>query len=445
MKEGLTVSEQDQRRAQVLNGILDRQWTVEEASLLLGVSTRQVWRLVRAYRACGVAAVVHGNRGRPPVHRIASAVSSHVRELAVGRYAGVNQTHFTELLAEREGIVLSRSTVRRILTVAGLTSPRTRRGPQYRSRRERYPQEGMLLQIDASDHAWLQERGPRLTLVGAIDDATGTVPAAVFRREEDAHGYLLLLRDILTHRGVPLALYSDQHSIFRSNTGQRETVAEQLAGKQAPTQFGRALQQLGVQAIFARSPQAKGRVERLWDTFQDRLVSELRLAGATTEAEATVVLADFLPRFNARFGVPAAQPAVAYRAIPRDLDLDGLLAFQYERTVAADNTIRFFGEVLQLLPGVDRLSYARTRVTVQERLDGRLVVVHQGRILGTRTAPPEPVTLRARKATRPLVDASTRVPPEPATPSGSLGGRTRTPSADHPWRQPWRLTKSPTN
>jgi len=220
-----------------------------------------------------------------------------------------------------------------------------------------------------------------------VDDATGTVPYALFREQEDAQGYFLLLREIIGKKGIPLALYSDRHSIFQVNPKQRESLEEQLAGERQPTQVGRALKELGIQSILALSPQAKGRIERLWGTFQDRLVGELRLAGATTLGKANRVLWDFLPRFNARFAVPPSQADSAYRPPEPGLCLDGVLCFTYQRTVAKDNTVKLGEHTLQLLPGPNRASYARARVEVQERLDGSLVVAYQGRVLASRQAP----------------------------------------------------------
>ena len=268
--------------------------------------------------------------------------------------------------------------MRRILLAGGLRSPRIRRASKRYSRRERYPQEGMLLQIDGSRHDWLQGRGPYLTLIGAVDDATGTVPFALFRQQEDAHGYMLMLKDIIDHHGVPLALYSDRHGIFQRSPKEPESLAEQLRGRRDPSQFGRALEELDIRLILAHTPQAKGRIERIWGTFQDRLVSEMRLAGASTIEQAHRVLGDFLPRFNSRFGVPAAQPGLAYRQLPPGVCLDAVLCFKYIRTVANDNTVRFNGSTLQLLPDGYRDSYARAEVEVQERLSPHWTCRDQG-------------------------------------------------------------------
>ena len=193
---------------------------------------------------------------------------------------------------------------------------------------------------------------------------------------------------------IPLAVYTDRHAVFQHN---RALWAEQdQTSKRIPTQFARALQELGVTQIFAHSPQAKGRVERVNGTFQDRLVSELRLARAATIAEANAVLAAFLPRFNARFCVPAAQPGSAYRSLAADLDLASTLCIKHQRRVAKDNTVLYQQHTLQLFPTPDHLSYAGATVQVQERLDGQLVVCFQGRVVASRTAPPHARLLRGR-------------------------------------------------
>ena len=252
----------EQRRAMVLTAVIEGRLTAGEAAELMRLSGRQERRLRRAFLCDGPAALAHGNRGRQPVHSLDPGVRSRVIALAEGIYAGCNDQHLAELLAEREGIVLSRSSVRRILRASGRRSPQRRRAPRHRSRRERMPQAGMLLQVDGSRHQWLGPDGPWLTLVGAIDDATGDVPYAIFREQEDAQGYILLLREVVRRRGVPLALYSDRHKIFQAGTKEPLTLEEQLAGKPLPTQVRRVLDELDVTWIGARSPQAKGRVER---------------------------------------------------------------------------------------------------------------------------------------------------------------------------------------
>jgi len=410
--EGLTLTTKEQNRLQILNGVLEKYWLMREAAKVMGVSERQGWRILSAYRKEGAAALAHGNRGRTPVNITPSAIRERVITLAKERYGGVNHTHLAELLSEREGIALSRSTLRRILTGAGLPSPRRGHSVRHRYRRQRMPQEGILLQLDGSPHAWLESRGPRLTLLLAIDDATGTVPYALFREQEDTLGYFELLKVIINQYGIPLGVYTDRDSIFRversPSNGSKDT---------APlTQFGRALRELGITHVLAHSPEAKGRVERANGTFQDRLVAELRLSGASTITEANFVLWDFLPRFNQRFGVPAAQPGQVYRPISPELNLEGIICFKERRRVGRDNTVQYRQRTLQLFPDADKVSYAGARVEIQERLDGSILACYKGKILTPQDAPPLAATLRAKAKETPDYPALWKEPPPPKPP-----------------------------
>ena len=406
--KGLTLTTKEQTRLQVLNGVLEGRWSMRETAEVLGVSERQWWRLLAAYRKEGAAALAHGNRGRVPWNATPAAIRQQVVAMAQERYTGINHTHLEELLAQREGITLSRSTVRRLLVGAGVPSPRRRRPPRHRCRRQRMPQEGMLLQLDGSHHPWLEDRGPVLTLLLAVDDATGRVPYALFREQEDTQGYLLLLHGIIESCGIPLAVYTDRHAVF-GHCSHNHHEPHVSPGVGESTQFARALRELGVTQVFAHSPEAKGRVERASGTFQDRLVAELRLAGASTLAEANNVLREFLTQFNQRFGVPAAQSGSAYREVPEGLDIDGVLCVKEIRRVAKDNTVRYRGRTLQLFPEAEQPSYARTHVEVQERLDGRLLVRYRGQLLTPEDAPPLAAELRAR-ADAGFADAYTSVP-----------------------------------
>lgn len=393
--KGLTLNNKEQSRLSIMNGVLERHWTVEEAAQLLGVSERHAWRLLASYRKEGAVAIAHGNRNRLPLNTTPMVVQTKIIELAREHYSGLNHTHFTELLEEREGILVSRSTVRRLLMRAGLASPRHRRPPCHRYRRARMPQEGMLVQIDGSHHQWLGEHVPRFTLLLAVDDATGTVPYALFQEQEDTEGYFRLMKGIIQRRGIPLALYSDRYFVFCYSKPGNESGEASIIDKGKPTQFGRAMRELGVTQVFARSPEAKGRVERANGTFQDRLVSELRLAGARTIEEANSVLETFVPRFNRRFGVPASDLEPSYRVADSDVDIDTILCVKELRRVAKDNTVQYHRHTLQIFPGADRTSYARAHVEVQQRLDGRLLVYYQGKILTPQEAPPLAVSLRA--------------------------------------------------
>ena len=370
----VTLKQREQARIQVLNTVLEHQLSTAQAAEIMGVSERHTKRLLAAYRKEGPAALAHGNRGRRPHNAVPEAAAAAVVKLASNGYAGANHSHFTELLREREGIDLSRPTVRRILVKAGMGSPRSRRSQQHRFRRKRMPQEGMLIQVDGSPHAWLGDRSEKFVLLLAVDDATGVVAQAIFHPTEDTRGYLVLLEGLVRQWGIPLALYSDRHAAFKYNARQGTVLYES-------TQFATVMRELGIQQIFAMSPQAKGRVERMASTFQDRLVTELRLAGATNMEEANAVLQEYLPRFNQRFAVAAEQPETAYRPVPEDLSLTETVSIKHTRKVARDNTVKYQWRVLQLLPGAERPSYAGLRVEVLERADGELMLRYQGEMI----------------------------------------------------------------
>ena len=308
------MTQKEQARLQVLNSLLAEHMTLDQAATLMGVTNRHTRRILAAYRELGAAAVAHGHRGRRPTNATPEPVATAVVHLARTRYAGANHTHLSELLSERDGIDIGRTTLRRILVNASLSSPRRRRPPKHRVRRQRMPRKGMLIQMDGSHHPWLGDQAPPFTLLIAVDDATGTVVNALFCAQEDALSYFLLIHGLVKHVGIPVALYTDRHGVFRHTPGSG------LPGM--PTQFSRAMDELGIQMIFALSPQAKGRVERSAGTFQDRLVTKLRLAGASSIGEANGVLEQFLPRFNQRFPVPPQHPEPAFRPLDPELCLD---------------------------------------------------------------------------------------------------------------------------
>lgn len=437
MREQITLSKKEQTRGKIVTMVIEGRCTAREAARLVQLSERQVLRLKKGLREQGPAALAHGNRGRRPGHAIADELRKEVIELATSLYTGYNHTHLQEELEERHSLSLSRRSVTRILTTAGLRSPRKRRARKHRSRRPRMPQEGMLLQVDGSNHDWLESRGPSLVLIGAVDDATGEPVHAVFREHEDAAGYFLLLRDSIRRKGVPLAWYSDRHGIFQRNGKEPWTLAEELAGRREPTQVARALEELGINLILAHSPQAKGRVERLWGTLQDRLVKELRRANACSLTEANRVLKAYLPRFRKRFAKPASDPHPVYRPLPPGTDLAAVCSFHYFRRVANDNTVRLEERLVQIPPGPGRRSYAGCRVQLQERLDGSLAVVYQDHIVARQSASSRS-PLRARRKSNSRSSADYIEPTRKAAPT-SQKPRPRAkqkPPATHPWRTP---------
>ena len=433
------MTQRAQQRLVVLNALERGEVLMAEAASLVGLSVRHLRRLRRAYRRRGAKALVHGNRGRPSPLRVSTAIRQRLIRLAQTTYDGVNHRHLTELLAEREDLVLSPPTVHRILRAAGLRSPRRRRPPKHRQRRERMRQAGLLVQMDGSHHAWLETRGPALVLLHAIDDATGRVLGAVFREREDATGYLLLLRTLVTTHGLPVAVYTDRHGIFKRDKRTPLTLDEQLRGGPDPTQVGRALAELGITWIPASSPQAKGRVERVGGTFQDRLVSELRLAGIRDLAGATAFLPHYIARHNQRFARPATEATTAFRPVPPTLDLDTICCFKYLRTVANDNTVSLGPYHLQILPDAQRRTYARATVEIHQRLDGRVAVFSRGQRLAVKPlkdTPPAPLAARPHRRVRPRGPGSLDALRKQQRHANAGMRKTNTPSPplNHPWR-----------
>ncbi|MGH2467429.1 MAG: ISNCY family transposase [Candidatus Limnocylindrales bacterium] len=433
-RETIALDARAQQRLQVLNHVLAGELTAEQAGLILHLSIRTVRRLLAAYRSDGAAGLIHGNRGRAPAHRTPDDVRDRLVGLATTTYAGANRAHLAELLAEREGLVIAERTLRRVLTEAGLAPPRARRPSRHRSRRERMPREGMLVQTDGSRHQWFGPDEPYATLVGVVDDATSRLVGATFRAAEDAAGYLTAFTQMTTAFGLPGAIYSDRHGIFTADPNRPPTLAEQLAGKRSLTQVGRALDQAGITWIGARSAQGKGRVERTWGTLQDRLVVELRLETITTIAAANAFLPTYVARHNERFMVPAADPTPAWRAWPDGTTAEAVFAFCYPRRVARDATISWPGGPLVLPRRADGRSWAGRSIILQERLDGSLWVSHDGICLPVAPAPRDPVTLRARDLSRRAED---REDIELTALRSDLPvDRPRVaPPIDHPWRR----------
>ena len=308
-------------------------------------------------------------------------------ELARGKYAGFNDSHLHEKLIGAEGLALSRPSIRRFLRKAGIRSPQKRRPSKYRSRRERRPQEGMLLQVDGSRHDWLEGRGPHFTLLGGVDDATNKMLAAHFQSEhEGSAGYLRFFRNQVEAIGVPWAIYRDQNATLQRND-KHWSPEEELAGAQFPAQVGRALEELGIEIVVARSPQAKGRIERTWRTFQDRLSSELRLANASSLEQATAVLQQFLIDYNNRFSKTAARPASVWRKLDSRLDLNYIFSLRYERTVGKDHVITALpGVTIQLPPLASGRGYAGKKVEVCHQPNGDFHIYLDRRLLHTELA-----------------------------------------------------------
>jgi transposase len=438
--ESVTMSRKEAPRAGLIKAALAGHITNAQGAQALRLSVRQVRRLKARYRAAGVPGLLHRLRGRASPRALARALRERVVALVQTRYRDFNDCHCTEKLREVDGLAVSRSTVRRLRRALGLPAKRRRRPPQHRRRRPRRPAAGALVLIDGSECDWLGTQTP-LWLLGAIDDATSAVVALHFRPAEDLHGYLTLLQRLATGAGVPVTLYGDRLGVFVRNDA-HWSLEEELQGAQHPTHFGQVLRELGIGYITAHSPQAKGRIERLWGTLQDRLVAELAFHGLHTVAAAEAFLPAFLDDFNRRFAEPPAEATAAWRRPPRDLA--DQLSCHYTRRVARDNTVRLGARLVPLPPGPHRRSYAGCRVELRECLDGRLLIDYQGRRLVTGPAPADFVLVprRAERLRASRSPAESRDLPRAQNPASSaraalaaLAAHLRRPARQHPWRQ----------
>lgn len=442
------MGKRDARRLGVLQAALAGKVSNREGAAAVGLSLRQFKRLRRQVREDGPQGVVHGNRGRASARRLADAVRARVVDLLLGEVK-LNDHHLADRLAA-EGIEVSPASVRRVRRELKIPAKRRRRAPRHRRRRERQVRRGALVLIDGSPFPWFDAGGPLWTMHGAIDDASGEILALTLRPSEDLHGYVTLLHEVITRHGVPAALYGDRSGILVRNDA-HWTLEEELAGRQRPTHFGRMLEELGVDFIAATSPQAKGRIERLWATLQDRLAAELRLLGYTTLAQALAYLPTFIAAHNQRHAIAPAESTSAFRSAPRDLDR--ILACVYERVVARDNTVRIAGRWAQVPPGPHRRSFHGARVEVRELLDGRLLVLHpQLGLLAEQPSPSTDFSLVPRRAPRTHADrnrndapGSRRTAERPTAkattppPGPGIGKHTnrRTPAQTHPWKKPY--------
>ncbi len=374
------MSPKEARRVAVMEQVLAGKATIAQAALVLGLSQRQVKRLKGGTSKEGIAFLAHKNRGLKPKNALSQQCRDQIISNALGGYHGASCEQMAELLQERQNISVCPRTIRRLLAHTGIPNQHSHKVARQRRSRDRMPREGMLIQCDASPFAWLEDRGPEMSLHGAIDDATGKILGLFFRMEEDGIGYMQMLLQVLLNHGVPCSLYSDRHSIFFSPKLDKLSIEEELAGKTVNlTQFGRALNELSITHIPARSPQAKGRVERLWETLQGRLVIELRLANITDLDTANAFLPSFIPRFNKRFAVEPGDPETAFRPAPSPDMLSRIICFKDERKASNGSTISFLGVTYRLIDreGTNALLYYRSKVTVLTHLDGSISALHQ--------------------------------------------------------------------
>ncbi len=408
MEEVFRISSKQLQRHHQLKMVLDGTITLVQASRVMGVSYRHAKRLKKAFGSGGTRALAHGNRGRSPANKTEEQTRRRIIALSEEVYSQLNDTHFAEMLSEREGIEISRQSVRAIRRGEGIRPKRRRRVPKHHRRRPRKLAEGLMMLWDGSPHRWFGKEHAPCCLMASMDDATGKVLALFFTEFECSAGYFELLKRVVKAYGIAGCVYQDRHSALKRNDA-FWSIEEQLAGRQDPTQVGAALEALGIEQIYAQTPQAKGRVEKLFETLQDRLVPMLALERITDIESANRYLDEsFVEYFNGKFAVPPEQARSAWRKVPRDLDLARILSFRYEATVANDNAIRLGGITIDVPPGPAKRSYATVRVEVNQLLDGSWRVYHQNKLIATAPASEviEPIRARRRrKGVRAAVDS----------------------------------------
>ncbi len=403
-KDIIEMSMKELKRLKVIQEAIEGQITQKAASAMIGLSERQARRLIRAVRQEGERGVVHRSRGRPSNRRIPGKIKNKALQQYRKKYRDFGPTLATEKLMELDGIKVSAETLRQWLLEASLWT-RQRKKPSHRRWRPRRECFGQMVQMDGSHHDWLEGRGPELVLMGYIDDATNRV----FGRFYDYEGTLPAMdsfKRYVRRYGLPQSIYLDKHSTYKST--KKLTIEEELAGLAPMSQFERALDELGVEVIHAHSPQAKGRIERLFGVLQDRLIKEMRLRGVTTKEEANEFLKEYLPKYNRKFKVCPANKTDVHVRLPRYFNLDTYLCVKTQRTVRNDQTIAHNGNLYQIEEAV-----VSKKVTVEERLDGSLHIISAGAALKYRE-----ITERPKKKNRGKRPKTSYIPPR-----------------DHPWRQ----------
>ncbi len=396
MKRGIiAITQKEATRYDVLRRVLDGTISLMEAAAYMGVSYRQAKRLKKKAEE-GLVALVHGNRGREPSNRLADHLRSQILTLSQEKYSGFNDTHFTEQL-HGEGIEACRETVRRLRRDTGIAPKRKRKVKKHHKRRPRKTSEGLMMLWDGSPHRWFGADAPACCLMAGIDDATGKVLGLLFCEHECSWGYFGLLRQVVKRWGAPCSVYQDKHGTLKRNDDWW-SLEEELAGEQEPTQVGMALRDLGIEPIFANSPQAKGRIERLFETLQDRLVAQMALLGIKEIEAANAYLEDvFIEEFNDQFAVKASGEH-RWRRLHSSVDLDKICSFRYRAKVANDNAIRFCRMVFDIEPGPGGRSYAGIQADLRQMLDGSWRIYHQDELIGqaASTEVGEPIKAKRR-------------------------------------------------
>lgn len=371
------MSQTQLNRFAVISKVIDGHMTIAEAAVSLGISERQTIRLKQGVIAEGAAFLIHKNTGRKPNHTLDDKLVADIIALKQSKtYQSANFLHFQELLERQENIKVSYSALHSLLTKSNIKSPKKRRRFKPHRRRKRKSQEGLLIQMDATPFEWF-DSSEKFSLHGAIDDATGNIVGLYMTKNECLHGYWEVMRQCLINHGIPVSLYTDRHAIFLSTLAGKLSIEDQLYGKVVnDTQFGRAMSELGITLIPARSPQAKGRVERLWATLQSRLPVEFKIASISTVDQANEFLAKYITLFNSTFAVEPEDSQSAFRPVPPNVDIDSILCVKLTRSVDAGGVFSFYNRNFKVITSPALPSIA-TRAKVSVLVGPRIGVAAQ--------------------------------------------------------------------
>jgi transposase len=407
----LKMSQKDLKRLHVIRKAIEKCLKQREAAILLELSERQIRRLVRRLRKESDQGIVHRSRGKPSHRAITETLRNKALRLCKTRYAGFNPTFASEKLFEKDKIRISRETLRQWFIAEGVSYEQRKARP-HRRWRQRKAHCGEMIQMDGSHHDWFEGRDKPCVLMGYIDDASNRVHARFYAYEGTLPAMDSFKRYALRY-GLPVSVYLDRHSTYKGRYPL--SVEEELANRLPLSQFGRALEELGVRLIHAQSAPAKGRVERLFKTFQDRLTKEMRLEGIKNILEGNAFLDTYLPGFNRRFNVEPMDSLDLHRPLPKGIDLDKILSVKTAHVLRNDFTVVHDKRLYQVQETIRAKD-----VTVEERIDGSLLITHKGRALRYTAIAQRPVTIKPPRKARQIV-----IPPK-----------------DHPWRH-FRLPGSP--
>jgi transposase len=409
----LTMSNKELTRLEVMQRIQEKRLTQKEAAHMLGLSIRHVRRLYRAYRNQGAQGLVSQRRGKPSNNRLDPQVVQQTIDLIYKYYRDFGPTLAHEKLTEVHKLRLSRESVRRIMIEEGIWKPKKARKLQVHQMRERRACFGELVQIDGSEHAWFEERGPKCTLIVFVDDATGQLGELRFVPVETFFAYCEASRHYFERFGKPVAFYTDKHGIFQVNQ------PSPLGLGKGQTQFERAMQELDIQIMCANSPQAKGRIERANKTLQDRLVKELRLRGISSMQAANEYMPEFREDYNRRFAVVPRSNHDAHRPLPKKENLDLILSRQETRILSRNLTIQYRKVIYQIQTQRPTYALVKAKVTVCENAQGEIKILYRGR--------PLDYTVYQNQAKHAQVVSSKSLDHKLKAPTP--------PAKDHPWRR----------